>query len=75
MSEPAKEKKVLEHKDVQVFIELGLPGCYALEMIPGSRPGMLRRADPDHKVLAAMVLKLYRAVERLSLQAEEPTVH
>lgn len=49
--------------DLDVFIDLGLPGCFAMGFVPGSRRGKIRRQDPYHEVLADAVLKLYRRIE------------
>jgi len=64
----SSDDKILDDPKVKVFIDLGLPGCYGMGMVPGSIPGTLRRADHHHKILAALVLKLHADLEAAKLQ-------
>lgn len=52
------------------LIAIGLPGCLAMGMVPGSRPGLIRPADKYHKQLIEELLK--RLPDEPAPPASEP---
>jgi len=56
--DPVNRLYLESQQDMERLIALGLPGCLAMGYVPGSRPGLIRPADPYHRMLVEALLRV-----------------